>query len=136
MHPRLNTLKNRYFDFSMIRWALVGLTTTLIDYLLFISLYYTTKTVFISNLISASVATTINYLTHHRWTFRSKQNHSKSGFKYILNIFFWWVISTSIIKALVDLDIDPRVAKLAPLIVIVPINYFILNLIVFRKKSQ
>jgi putative flippase GtrA len=136
MHPRLNALKNRYFDFSMIRWALVGLTTTLIDYLLFISLYYTTKTVFISNLISASVATTINYLTHHRWTFRSKQNHSKSGFKYILNIFSWWVISTSIIKALVDLGIDPRVAKLAPLIVIVPINYFILNLIVFRKKSQ
>jgi hypothetical protein len=36
---------------------------------------------------------------------------------------------------LVDLDIDPRVAKLAPLIIIVPINYFILNLIVFKKKS-
>ena len=135
MHPRLNALKNQYFDFSMIRWGLVGLTTTLIDYLLFISLYYTTKTVFISNLISASVATTINYLTHHRWTFRSEQNHTKSGFKYILNLLFWWLISTLIIKALLVLNIDVRLAKLAPLIFVVPINYFVLNYIVFKKKS-
>jgi hypothetical protein len=43
-------------------------------------------------------------------------------------------VSTSIIKALVVLDIDPKIAKLAPLIVIVPVNYFVLNYLVFKKK--
>jgi putative flippase GtrA len=74
------------------------MTTTLVDYLLFISLYGPINSVFLANLISASVATSINYLTHHRWTFKSEQNHSRSGFKYLLNLIFWWSVSTSIIK--------------------------------------
>jgi putative flippase GtrA len=119
----------------MIRWGLVGLSTTAIDFTLFTTLYYAINSVFISNLISATVATSINYAAHHRWTFRSEQNHSKSGIKYLLNLVFWWLVSTSIIKTLVVLNIDPRIAKLIPLILIVPINYFVLNYLVFKKKA-
>ena len=119
----------------MIRWGAVGFFTTAIDYLLFINLYGPINSVFIANLISTSVATAINYLSHHRWTFKSDQNHSNSGAKYLLNLTFWWLISTSIIKALVVLNIDPKIAKLIPLIVIVPVNYFVLNYVVFKKKS-
>jgi putative flippase GtrA len=91
--------------------------------------------VFLANLIAASIATSLNYFTHHHWTFKSEQNHSRSGFKYLLNLTFWWFISTSIIQALVLLNIDPKIAKLAPLIFIVPVNYFVLNKLVFRKKT-
>ena len=135
MRSKYQHLKDKYFDYSMIRWGLVGLTTTAIDFLLFTTLYYAINSVFISNLISSTVATSINYATHHRWTFRSEQNHSRSGFKYILNIIFWWLVSTSMIKTLVVLNIDPRIAKLAPLIFIVPVNYFVLNYLVFKKKT-
>ena len=119
----------------MLRWGLVGVTTTAVDYLLFISLYGPIGSIFLANLISATVATFINYLTHHRWTFKSNQNHSKSGVKYSLNLIFWWFVSTSVIKILVVAGFDPRVAKLAPLILIVPVNYFVLNYLVFKKKS-
>ncbi len=119
----------------MLRWGAVGITTTGIDYLLFISLYGPTNSVFLANLIAASIATSLNYYTHHRWTFKSGQNHSRSGFKYLLNLTFWWFVSTSIIQALVMLNIDPKIAKIAPLIFIVPINYFVLKKLVFRKKS-
>jgi putative flippase GtrA len=132
---RLRSLKDKYFDYSMIRWGLVGITTTLIDYLLFISLYRPTESVFLANLISATVATSINYLTHHRWTFKSEQSHSRSGFKYILNLIFWWLVSTTVIKLLVDTGVDPRIAKLVPLVLIVPVNYFVLNHLVFKKKT-
>jgi putative flippase GtrA len=128
-------LKDKYFDYSMIRWGLVGTTTTLVDYLLFISLYGPINSVFLANLISASVATCINYLTHHRWTFKSEQNHSRSGFKYLLNLIFWWLVSTSIIKILLVSGFDPKIAKLVPLIWIVPVNYFVLNYLVFKKKT-
>ena len=131
---RFKTLKAKYFDYSMIRWGLVGITTNLVDYLLFISLYGPINSVFLANLISATVATSINYLTHHRWTFKSEQNHSRSGFKYFLNLVFWWLVSTSIIKILLESSFDPRIAKLVPLVLIVPVNYFVLNYLVFKKK--
>ena len=130
----LKLVEDKYFNYSMIRWSLVGITTTAIDYLLFILLYGITHSVYISNFISATVATSLNYLTHHKWTFKSRENYSKSGIKYLLNLIFWWIISTSIIKFLVASGNDPKIAKLAPLIVIVPINYFVLNHFIFKNK--
>ena len=136
MKSKITRLIDKYFDYSMLRWVAVGASTTLIDYLIFITLYGPINSVFVANLFSASVSTSINYYAHHRWTFKSDQNHSKSSFKYILNLIFWWLVSTSIIKALIVLDIDPRIAKLVPILIIAPINYFVLNKIVFRKKLK
>ena len=111
------------------------MTTTLVDYLLFISLYGPINSVFLANLISATVATCINYLAHHKWTFKSQQHHSRSGIKYLLNLIFWWLISTSIIKMLLVSGFEPEIAKLAPLVLIVPVNYFVLNNLVFKNKT-
>jgi putative flippase GtrA len=118
----------------MLRWGLVGITTTVVDYILFISLYGPINSVFLANLISATVATSINYFTHHRWTFKSEQNHSRSGLKYLLNLIFWWLVSTSIIKILLVSGFDPKIAKLVPLVLIVPVNYFVLNYLVFKNN--
>ena len=127
-------LKDKFFDRSMLRWAVVGITTTAIDYIIFIILYGASDSVFGSNLVAAGSATTFNYLTHHRWTFKSDQQHARSVVKYLLNLIFWWIVSSSIIKMLVDLGVDVKIAKLAPLVFIVPVNYFVLNRVVFKKK--
>ena len=136
MNRRIKELKNQYFDYSMLRWVLVGVTTTAIDYFIFITLYGPVNSVFVVNLISSAVATSLNYFTHHRWTFKSDQNHSKSGVKYLVNLAFWWLVSTSIIEALIELSIDPKIAKLVPILLIAPINYFVLNKIVFKEKTK
>ena len=135
MNITLGLIKDKIFKKSMLRWAAVGIFTNGIDYFLFLLLYGSIKSVFIANLISASIATSINYFSHHRWTFRSDQTHSNSGTKYLINLIFWWFVSTSIIKGLVVLDVDPRIAKLVPFLLIVPVNYFVLNYIVFKKKT-
>ena len=127
-------LKDKFFDRSTLRWAVVGITTTAIDFMIFIMLYGASGSVFGSNLVAASTATTFNYLTHHRWTFKSDQQHASSGVKYLLNLIFWWIVSSSIIKMLVDLGVDVKIAKLAPLVFIVPVNYFVLNRVVFKRK--
>jgi putative flippase GtrA len=136
MNSKIKDLKDKYFDYSMLRWVLVGVTTTAIDYLIFITLYGPINSVFAVNLISSAAATSLNYFTHHRWTFKSDQNHSRSGVKYLVNLAFWWLVSTSIIKTLIILSIDPKIAKLVPILLIAPINYFILNKIVFKKKLK
>ena len=135
MSLKVKDLFAKYVTQSMIRWSAVGITTFVIDYILFLALYDLSNSVFLANLISATIATSINYYTHHQWTFRSQQNHSSSGFKYLVNLTFWWFISTTVIKTLVVFGIDPKFAKLAPLVLIVPINYFVLNKIVFRQKN-
>ena len=134
MKPKLMKLKDKYFDRAMLRWAVVGITTTAIDYTIFIMLYEASNSVFGSNLVAAAAATTFNYLTHHRWTFKSNQQHAISGVKYLLNLIFWWIVSSSIIKMMVALGVDVKIAKLAPLIFIVPVNYFVLNRVLFKKK--
>jgi putative flippase GtrA len=134
MRLTLEKLKDRYFDRSMLRWAAVGITTTAIDYVIFITLYGVTSSVFGSNLIASIFATSFNYLTHHRWTFKSDQQHVNTGIKYLLNFSFWWIVSSSIIQTLIAIGVDPKLAKLVPLMLIVPINYFVLNKIVFKKK--
>ena len=136
MNPRIKDLKDKYFDYSMVRWVLVGVSTTVIDYFIFIILYDPIDSVFVVNLISSTVATSLNYFTHHIWTFKSDQNYSRSGIKYLVNLAFWWLISTSIIKALIVFNIDPKIAKLAPILLIAPINYFVLNKIIFKKKTK
>jgi len=135
MKHKIKKLKDKYFERSMLRWAAVGVTTTAIDYTMFLSLYGATNSVFGSNLFAATAATMFNYLTHHRWTFESNQQHTKSGIKYLLNLTFWWIVSSSMIKMLIELGVDVKIAKLAPLIFIVPINYFVLNRVVFKKKA-
>jgi putative flippase GtrA len=134
MNFKFKHSENKYFEISMLRWATVGITTTVIDYLIFINLYSTTNSVFGANLIATVFATSFNYLVHHRWTFKSDQQHLYSGVKYLMNLSFWWIVSSLIIKSLLEIGIDPKFAKLVPLVFIVPVNYFVLNKIVFRKK--
>jgi len=134
MRSKFENLKNKHSEKSQIRWAVVGTTTTVIDYLIFIVLYTPTNSVFGANLVAAIVATSFNYLMHHKWTFRSNQQHTISGVKYLVNLSFWWLTSSLIIKSLIAIGIDARLAKLVPLIFIVPVNYFVLNRIVFSKK--
>ena len=134
MKLMLKKFKVKYCDRAMLRWAVVGITTTAIDYTIFIVLYGVSNSVFGSNLVAAAAATTFNYLTHHRWTFKSDQQHAASGVKYLLNLIFWWIVSSSVIKMLVELGVDIKIAKLAPLVFIVPVNYFVLNRVVFKKK--
>ena len=135
MKAKFRSLKEKYFDYSMIRWAMVGIGTTVIDYFIFIYIFTEINSVFIANLTAVAIATSINYFTHRHWTFKSEQEYKKSGVKYVLNLAFWWIISTSIIKILIVLGIDAKVAKLFPIVFIAPINYFVLNKIVFKKKS-
>jgi putative flippase GtrA len=136
MLAKLKLHRDKYLKPSMIRWGLVGVTTTLIDYFLFISLYRILHSIFLANLFSTFVATSINYFTHHAWTFKSEQKMTNSIARYMLNLIFWWLVSTTIIKILVVKGFDLRLAKFTPLILIVPVNYFVLNHLVFEKKSD
>ena len=126
---------NRYFNKSWYRWVLIGVSTFSIDYILFLSLYKISNSVVISNFFSAGLATLLNYILNYNWSFHSEKIKVKSSIKYFLNLIFWWLISTTIIALLIIYKVSPEIAKIAPMIFIVPVNYFILKLFVFRDNK-
>jgi putative flippase GtrA len=133
MQQNVTTLIKKYG--SMWRWALVGITTTVIDYLIFISMYSVITSVLIANFCAGLFSITFKYLAHYFWSFKSQADHSKSGIKYLLNLVIFWSTGTLLLKVLITAGIDPKIAKLIPILFIAPLNFLSLKFYVFKKKS-
>ena len=121
---------------SMWRWALVGITTTVIDYLIFISVYSVITSVLIANFCSGLFSITFNYLAHYFWSFKSQADHSKSGMKYLINLVIFWSAGTLLLKLIITAGIDPKIAKLIPIPFIAPLSFLSLKFIVFKKINS
>ena len=133
MKQKVITLIKKYS--SMWRWALVGITTTVIDYLIFISMYSVITSVLVANFCAGLFSITFNYLAHYFWSFKSQSNHSKSGIKYLLNLIVFWSAGTLLLKVLITAGIDPKIAKLIPIPFIAPLSFLSLKFYVFKKKA-
>ncbi len=134
MQQKVITLIKKYG--SMWRWALVGITTTVIDYIIFISMYSVITSVLIANFCAGLFSITFNYLAHYFWSFKSQADHSNSGVKYLLNLVIFWFAGTLLLKGLITTGIDPKIAKLIPIPFIAPLNFLSLKLFVFKKKTS
>jgi len=113
---------------------MVGVVTTGCDYILFLVLYKNLNSVYISNFLSSVMATSFNYFAHYRWTFSSARAHTSSAPRYFFSLIFWWLLSTFLIKYLIDAGLKVEFAKIAPSFLILPLNYLVLNKVVFEKK--
>ena len=133
MQQKVITLIKKYG--SMWRWALVGTTTVIIDYLIFISMYSVITSVLIANFCAGLFSITFNYLAHYFWSFKSQADHSKSGIKYLLNLVIFWSAGTLLLKVLITAGIDPKIAKLIPIPFIAPLSFLSLKFYVFKKKA-
>ena len=132
MQQNVITLIKKYG--SMWRWALVGTTTAVIDYLIFISMYSVITSVLIANFCAGLISITFNYLAHYLWSFKSQADHSNSGVKYLLNLIIFWSLGTLLLKVLITAGIDPKIAKLIPIPFIAPLSFLSLKFYVFKKK--
>ncbi len=119
---------------SMWRWAIVGTTTVVIDYLIFISMYSVITSVLVANFLAGLFSITFNYLAHYFWSFESEADHGKSGIKYLINLVFFWSLGTLLLKSLITAGIDPKIAKLIPIPFIAPLSFLSLKFFVFKKK--
>ena len=116
-----------------MRWALVGSVTSVIDYLIFISLYSVINSVLLSNFCAGLSSIIFNYLTHYSWTFKSDTEHFKSSTKYLINLFIFWSLGTILLTNLIASGIDPKLAKLLPIPVTAPLSFLSLKIFVFKN---
>ncbi len=118
---------------SLFRWALVGVSTTVIDYIIFISLYSVVTSVLVANFFAGLVSIGFNYSAHYFWSFKSQTDHTKAGLKYLINLITFWSISTLLLKILITSGLDPKIAKLMPIPIIAPLSFISLRFFVFKK---
>jgi len=118
---------------SLWRWALVGVTTTVVDYVIFISIYSVITSVLVANFFAGLVSIGFNYSAHYFWSFKSQTDHTKAGLKYLINLITFWSISTILLKILIASGLDPKIAKLMPIPIIAPLSFISLRFFVFKK---
>ena len=121
---------------SLWRWALVGVTTTVVDYVIFISIYSVITSVLVANFFAGLVSIGFNYSAHYFWSFKSQKDHTKAGLKYLINLITFWSISTLLLKILITSGIDPKIAKLMPIPIIAPLSFISLRFFVFKKANN
>jgi putative flippase GtrA len=120
---------------SLWRWALVGVTTAIIDYTMFISMYSLITSVLIANFFAGLVSLGFNYSAHYFWSFKSQTDHVKVGLKYLISLVTFWSLNTVLLKALITAGIDPKIAKLIPVPIIAPLSFISLRFFVFKKVN-
>ena len=128
----ISSLMNKYG--SLWRWALVGVTTAIIDYTIFISMYSVISSVLIANFFAGLLSIGFNYIAHYFWSFKSQTDHTKAGLKYLINLITFWSLSTILLKALITAGVDPKIAKLIPIPIIAPLSFISLRFFVFKKS--
>ena len=131
---KINLLFKKYR--SLYRWALVGVTTALIDYVVFISIYSVIISVLVANFFAGLVSLSFNYSAHYFWSFKSQTDHTKAALKYLTNLITFWSISTILLKILISSGIDPKIAKLMPIPIIAPLSFISLRFFVFNKTNN
>ena len=121
---------------SLLRWALVGVSTAVIDYIIFISLYSVITSVLVANFFAGLVSIGFNYSAHYFWSFKSQTDHTKAGLRYLINLITFWSISTLLLKILITSGLDPKIAKLMPIPIIAPLSFISLKFFVFKKANN
>ena len=120
---------------SIYRWASVGVTTFIIEYLIFISIYSLIKSVLLANFCAGLASISFNYSAHYFWSFKSQSDHSRSGMKYLFILTLFWSVSTFLLKALITSGIEAKYAKLIPVPIIAPLSFLALRFFVFNKPK-
>lgn len=115
-------------DFTrFIKFGLVGVLNTIINWVLFILLNSIGVYYIISNIIAYSISTLNSYLWNSKWVFKyNGDNVNQTTFKFITLNIIGLVLNTIILFLLVDIIKLPKIISLIITTGIVMIlNYFI-----------
>jgi putative flippase GtrA len=113
-------------------WGLVGILTNVLDYLIFILFHGLSGSIPFSNFLSLAVSSAFNFYQHRTKTFRNESNLHKQIYRYIIYQILVWVLSSILISLISYSGFSIGLAKILPLVVIAPLNFFALKYVVYK----
>ncbi len=111
------------FTLKFFRWASVALLTFLTDIICFVVVNKISGSILISNTISFSFASFVNFCFHYFWTFKSILAPSKSMLRYFAWIVVSIIMSSALIEFIDSISIAVSQAKVLSSLILLPLNY-------------
>ena len=122
---------------SRIRYLVVGGGTACVEFLTFALLVHSGVPPVAANVISFCLAVVVNFSGYRWWSFAG--DHGLRGHTqfvaYLTLALANVTITSAIINRLVELGTAPWMAKLGCMAMVTVWNYFILNLVIFRRTT-
>lgn len=127
--------KNKKHCQQLLKFATVGLCSTVINYIIFISLY---KLFSINYTIAAIIGYVVGvfsgYKANKNWSFDVVEKKNDYLPKYFLTYFISMVVSIILLRALVEvLNILPEIANIMTISLCAICNFLIIKLLVFHR---
>ena len=124
--------------FRFIKFALVGVLNTLMNWIIFFILNASGFYYLVANIISYSISTLNSYLWNSRWVFKYQgDNKKETTLKFIVLNIFGLVLNTIILFVLVDkLKLNKMVGLIITTAIVMIINYMINKFWVFRGTNS
>lgn len=122
--------------FRFIKFGLVGVLNTAINWIIFILLNSLGVYYIISNIISYSLSTLNSYIWNSKWVFKyNGDNIKETTFKFIILNIIGLILNTCILYILVDiLGLSKIIGLIITTGIVMILNYFINKLWVFSRK--
>ena len=121
--------------FRFIKFGLVGVLNTLINWVLFILMNSMGVYYILSNIIAYSISTLNSYIWNSKWVFKySGDNIKETTLKFIILNVVGLILNTVILYILVDIvSLYKLIALMLTTGIVMIFNYFINKLWVFKK---
>ena len=118
---------------QILVWGGVGLASNGIDYLIFLICHHVSSSISLSNSLSVLSSSAFNFYMHRTKTFQDNSSLFPQILRYFGYQILVWILGTGLITLLHYFGTSISTAKLLPLIIIAPINYFSLKHLVYKN---
>lgn len=121
---------------KVIKFGLVGVLNTLINWIIFAVLNFVGVYYIIANVIAYVIATINSYIWNSRWVFKYKgEDKKETTTKFILLNLAGLALNTMILYLLVDLiGLNKLIALVITTVIVMVINYIVNKIWVFKEK--
>jgi len=129
-------MSTKQIQTKLVRYAFVGIATSLIDYLVFTAIFLLSGNYLLAENLKLPFMLGFNYTAHRLFTFGSSQRLGKELIKYILaNIVIFITANVSLVS-LVSILGDVQFAKLVQLLTMPIFSYLVLNKLVYKSRKS
>lgn len=134
MYSIVKTALNHHQSF--IRYCIVGVFNTLVDFSVFIALFYHVGLpLLVAHGAAFLVAASVAYILHKKWTFKDKEAVSAGQFMKFLTVVFIGLLLSSIAVYVASLSMAAWIAKILAIGVSLTWNYTATRFLVFKKAD-
>ncbi|WP_427185186.1 GtrA family protein [Bordetella bronchialis] len=121
---------------QFLRYALIGVLTNLIGYILYLALTHLWGMPKVTMTMLYSMGVAIGFFANRRFTFRHEGHVAKAGARYLLAQFLGYLANFSILVVFVDwLGFAHQIVQAAAIIMVAILLFFLSRFFVFNERS-